>query len=92
MLRNKPARVGEIAAPSERAIPVTVIDQIPVAQNADIKIELLGKSAPTRRDMDDKRGLLAWDMDVKPDEEKVVEFGYRVTWPAAKKITYGQGS
>src|SRR5262245_32801414 len=67
----------------ERAIPVTVIDQIPVAQNADIKIELLGKSTPTRRDMDDKRGLLAWDMDVKPDEEKVIEFGYRVTWPAA---------
>jgi uncharacterized protein (TIGR02231 family) len=76
----------------ERAIPVTVIDQIPVSQNADIKIELLGKTAPTKRDMDDKRGLLAWDMELKPDEEKVVEFGYRVTWPAAKKITYGQGS
>jgi uncharacterized protein (TIGR02231 family) len=76
----------------ERAIPVTVIDQIPVAQNADIKIELLGKSSPTRRDMEDKRGLLAWDMELKPDEEKAVEFGYRVTWPAAKKITYGQGS
>ncbi len=28
-----------------RAIPVTVIDQIPVSQNADIKIELLGKTA-----------------------------------------------
>ncbi len=76
----------------ERAIPVTVIDQIPVSQNADIKIELLGKTAPTRRDMEDKRGLLAWDMELKPDEEKVVEFGYRVTWPSAKKITYGQGS
>ena len=76
----------------ERAIPVTVIDQIPVSQNSDIKIELLGKTAPTKRDMDDKRGLLAWEMELKPDEEKVVEFGYRVTWPAAKKITYGQGS
>ena len=76
----------------ERAIPVTVIDQIPVSQNADIKIELLGKTAPTKRDMDDKRGLLAWEMELKPDEEKVVEFGYRVTWPGAKKITYGQGS
>jgi uncharacterized protein (TIGR02231 family) len=76
----------------ERAIPVTVIDQIPVSQNADIKIELLGKTAPTKRDMDDKRGLLAWEMELKPDEEKVVEFGYRVTWPAAKKVTYGQGS
>src|SRR6476646_1548505 len=76
----------------ERPIPVTVIDQIPVSQNADIKIELLGKTAPSRRDMEDKRGLLAWDMELKADEEKVVEFGYRVTWPAAKKITYGQSS
>jgi uncharacterized protein (TIGR02231 family) len=76
----------------ERPIPVTVIDQIPVSQNSDIKIELLGKTAPTKRDMEDKRGLLAWEMELKPDEEKTVEFGYRVTWPAAKKITYGQGS
>jgi uncharacterized protein (TIGR02231 family) len=76
----------------ERAIPVTVIDQIPVSQNADIKIELQAKTPPTKRDMEDKRGLLAWDMELKPDEEKTVEFGYRVTWPAAKKITYGQGS
>ena len=45
-----------------RAIPVTVIDQIPVSQNADIKIELLGKTAPTKRDLDDKRGVLAWEM------------------------------
>jgi uncharacterized protein (TIGR02231 family) len=74
----------------ERAIPVTVIDQIPVSQNADIKIELLGKTAPTKRDLDDKRGVLAWEMKLEPDEEKAVEFGYRITWPAAKKITYGQ--
>ena len=46
----------------ERAIPVAVIDQIPVSQNADIKVELLGKTAPTKRDLDDKRGVLAWEM------------------------------
>jgi uncharacterized protein (TIGR02231 family) len=73
----------------QRAIPVTVIDQIPVSQNADIKVELLGKSAPTKRDLDDKRGVMAWEMSLQPDEEKAVEFGYRITWPAAKKITYG---
>jgi uncharacterized protein (TIGR02231 family) len=75
-----------------RAIPVTVIDQIPVSQNGDIKIELLGKTAPTKRDLDDKRGVLAWEMSLQPDEEKVVEFGYRATWPGAKRIIYGQGS
>ena len=72
----------------ERSIPVAVIDQIPVAQNADIKIELIGKTAPSKRDLDDKRGVLAWEMKLEPDEERVVDFGYRVTWPAAKRVIY----
>ena len=73
----------------ERAIPVTVLDQIPVSQNQDIKVELLGKTAPTKRDLDDKRGVLAWELKLEPDEEKVVEFGYRATWPGAKRVIYG---
>jgi hypothetical protein len=31
-------------------------------------------------------------MKLEPDEEKAIEFGYRVTWPAAKRIIYGRGS
>jgi uncharacterized protein (TIGR02231 family) len=72
----------------ERAVPVTVIDQIPVSQNADIKVELLTKTQPSKRDVDDKRGILAWELKLEPDEEKNVEFGYTVSWPAAKKILY----
>jgi uncharacterized protein (TIGR02231 family) len=73
----------------ERAVPVTVIDQIPQSQNADIKVELVAKTQPTKRDLDDKRGILAWELKLDPDEEKSIEFGSTVTWPAAKKITYG---
>ncbi len=73
----------------ERAIPVSVIDQIPVSQNQDVKVEFTGKTQPTKRDVDDKRGVLAWDLDLKPDEEKTIEFGYRASWPAAKRIQYG---
>lgn len=67
---------------------MAVIDQIPVSQNADIKIELIGKTAPSKRDLDDKRGILAWEMKLDADEERLVDFGYRVTWPAAKRILY----
>src|SRR4029450_11844557 len=76
----------------ERPIPVTVLDKLPVSQNADIKVELTGKTAPTKRDVDDKRGIMAWEMTLAPDEERAIEFGYRVTWPAAKRVTDGQGS
>jgi uncharacterized protein (TIGR02231 family) len=72
----------------ERSIPVAVIDQIPVAQNSEIKIELIGKTPPSKRDLDDKRGVLAWEIKLEPDEERVVDFGYRVTWPAAKRLLY----
>ncbi len=75
-----------------RPIQLTVLDQIPVSQNADIKVELTGKTAPSRRDVDDKRGVMAWDATLAPDEERIIEFGYRATWPAAKNVTYGRGS
>jgi uncharacterized protein (TIGR02231 family) len=74
-----------------RPIQLGVIDQIPVSQNDAIKIELLGRTPPSRRDLEGKRGILAWDMKLEPDEEKAVEFGYRVSWPAAKKVSYGAG-
>jgi uncharacterized protein (TIGR02231 family) len=76
----------------ERAIQVSVLDQIPVSQNADITVELTGKSPPSRRDVDNKRGVLAWDFKLEPNEERIIEFGHRAAWPAAKKVTYGQGS
>ena len=73
-----------------QAVQLTVMDQIPVSQHQDIKVELISKTPPTRRDVDDKRGVLAWDQKIDADEEKAIDFGYRVTWPAAKKIEYGR--
>ncbi len=74
----------------ERAIGLTVFDQIPVSKNQDIKVELTGKTPPTRQNVDDKRGVLAWDGKLEPDQEQVVEFGYRVSWPSAKSVVYGR--
>jgi uncharacterized protein (TIGR02231 family) len=72
----------------QRQIPVTVLDQIPVSQNQDIKVELTGKTPPTKREVDDKRGVMAWEYKLEPDEEKVIEFGYRASWPSAKRVLY----
>src|SRR5690606_27838645 len=67
----------------ERAITFTVLDQIPASLNQEIKVELIGGTAPTRRDVDGERGILAWDGQLAPDEEQVIEFGYRISWSAA---------
>ncbi len=73
----------------ERPIDVTILDRVPVSQNDDIKVELTGHAAPTMLNVDDKRGVIAFAGRLEPDEEKILEYGYRVSWPAAKSITYG---
>ena len=52
----------------ERAVNLVVLDQVPVSQNADIKVEMLGKTQPTKRDLEDKRGVVAFEMKLEPNE------------------------
>ncbi len=73
----------------ERPIEVTILDRVPVSQNDDIKVEMTGRVSPTTQNLDDKRGVVAFQARLEPDEEKILEYGYRVSWPAAKSIVYG---
>jgi len=72
----------------ERPIDVAILDRIPVSQNDEIKVEYTGVS-PTTQNVDGKRGVIAFAAALEPDEEKVLEYGYRISWPASKSIVYG---
>lgn len=73
----------------ERPIQVRVLDRVPVSQNQEIKVEYTGRTTPTKTDFEDKRGVLNFEAKLEPDEEKVLEYGYKISWPAAKSIIYG---
>jgi uncharacterized protein (TIGR02231 family) len=70
----------------ERAITTSVLDHMPVSKQQDIKVELTGKTPPTKRDVEEKLGVLAWEATLQPDEERQIEFGYRISWPAGKSV------
>ncbi len=72
----------------ERAVNLVVFDQIPASQNQDIRVELNSRTPPTKQNVEDKRGVLAWESKLEPDGEQVIDFGYRVTWPSAKTVIY----
>lgn len=74
----------------ERALALVVFDQVPVSANQDIKVEIIGKTPPTRQNVDDKRGVVVWESKLEPDQEQTIEFGYRVSWPSAKSVIYRQ--
>lgn len=71
----------------ERAVELVVQDQIPVSQNEDIKVEYVGPT-PSKKDVDGKRGVITFESKLGPEEERQIEFGYRVIWPGARAIVY----
>jgi len=72
----------------ERPIAYTILDQTPVALDEKIKVELTGRTPPTAVDVKDKRGVVAWSGKLGADEEKIIDFGFEISWPADKQIRY----
>ncbi|MCG5511229.1 DUF4139 domain-containing protein [Ectothiorhodospira lacustris] len=65
-----------------RPVDVTVLDQLPVARDERIKVELDSRSTPpTERDVDGKQGVLAWHQSLEADARTRIRFAYTLTWP-----------
>jgi uncharacterized protein (TIGR02231 family) len=71
----------------DRKIEVTVLDQLPIAGHEEIKVEMLPRSTPpSKRDVEERRGVYSWVLPMNAGEEKQVTFGYRIVWPGDKRI------
>ncbi|MEJ2118572.1 MAG: mucoidy inhibitor MuiA family protein, partial [Alphaproteobacteria bacterium] len=73
-----------------RDVLLQIIDRIPVPMHQDIKVDFAMTEGPkpTARDVDDKRGTILWQMTAKPDEQKQLAFGYRLTAPGGKLLQF----
>jgi uncharacterized protein (TIGR02231 family) len=69
------------------AIPVQVLDQMPVSTTEDITVEVLpGMTQPTVKDFEKKPGVLAWSFDLEPKAEKTIKHGFKITMPEDMKV------
>jgi uncharacterized protein (TIGR02231 family) len=84
-------REFKIVVRNGHAAPVkmTIEEQLPVAENSEIVVEMLPASTPpTQRDVRDQRGVVAWTMDVPAGETREIKFGWRVRWPSEKSVVF----
>ncbi|MGI9425374.1 MAG: mucoidy inhibitor MuiA family protein [Hyphomicrobiaceae bacterium] len=72
----------------ERPIAYAILDQRPESLNEEIKVELVGTTKPTKTNVKDRRGIVAWEGKLAPDKEQIIDFGYVVSWPADRKVRY----
>jgi uncharacterized protein (TIGR02231 family) len=71
----------------DRPMRITVLDQTPFSENTAITVETIpNMTPPTERNLQDKRGVLAWSYDYKPGEEREVRHGFRMRWPNEREL------
>jgi len=73
-----------------RTMPVRIYDRMPYSTHEDISVDMLSATTkPSERDVDNRRGILAWDYDLDGGEEQVIRFGYRIASPKDKPVLLG---
>ncbi len=69
------------------AVGVTVLDQMPFSAMEDVTVETLpGMTPPTVKDVDKKRGVLAWSFNLEPKAEKIIKHGFKTAWPEDMQV------
>lgn len=70
-------------------VEIAVLETIPVSQDERIRVELQ-KDKTTQgyeADVDNIKGLLRWTQVLKPQENKEINLGWKVSWPKDQSIS-----
>lgn len=74
------------------AIPVEVLDRIPVSRNSDIRVEVLkGATEPSVKDVDGKAGVWLWKLAPAPQQTVTIHQAYSVEYPAGRQLQETDG-
>ena len=66
-----------------RTIRARVLEAIPVSNSTDITVTPLGLSGGN---WDEVEGELTWELDLAPNEKRVLTFGYEITYPKKRVL------
>lgn len=73
---------------SDTAEAVRLIYATPFSEQEDLELDLTLTPAPDARDLDDRRGVHAWDLTVQPGQTALVEMGVSLSWPEGQILSW----
>ena len=68
-------------------VEVHVTDRMPYSTHEEVVVEMLRETtAPSVTDPDNKKGIVVWDVPLKPQAKTEIRFGYTVAHPSQMKL------
>lgn len=89
---NERRRRFEITSYHATALPIEVIDRVPVARDDDIRIEVLkGATPPASKDFNGHAGVYLWRLAGEPRKTETIRHYYSVKFPRNKALAQVEG-
>ena len=86
--RQTERRRYEMSAENLGAKPIAVVlrDSMPYAEDEDVEITLRADPKPDERDVDGRKGTLAWRFTLEPGEKSPLRHGYDISYPMGVEL------
>lgn len=65
---------------------LVLADSIPYSEQEDLTIDWSARPAPARTNVEDRRGVLEWDLTLAPGSKQSVVLRSEITWPEGKVL------
>lgn len=87
-LLSEHRRRYEITSYHGTALPIEIVDRVPVPKETDIKVEVLdGATPPTVRNLDGKEGVYLWKFPGTPKKTESIHHYYSVRYPSDRALS-----
>jgi uncharacterized protein (TIGR02231 family) len=80
------AVVIEVENLTGMAWPLRVLDRVPVSEQDDLEITWSATPKPAEENVDDMRGILAWEFDLPAGETQTIRLDTAMEWPEGKVL------
>ncbi|PCJ06465.1 MAG: hypothetical protein COB16_13410 [Rhodobacteraceae bacterium] len=61
-------------------------DRVPYSEQEDLKITWTATSQPSEENLEKRRGILAWDLEMAPGENRKIELETTLSWPEGMEL------
>jgi uncharacterized protein (TIGR02231 family) len=83
----------EITSYHAAALPIEVIDRVPVPTESGIDVKVLdGATPPTERNLDGNEGVYLWRFDGTPRQTQTIRHYYSVRYPSDRELVATEGN
>ncbi|WP_419555658.1 DUF4139 domain-containing protein [Ruegeria lacuscaerulensis] len=66
---------------SDQTWPLRLLESVPFSEQDDLNITWSANPSPAEENVDNRRGVLAWEMELAPGQAETIQIETELNWP-----------